>query len=164
MSASEKCSASVPASEGLAFWTFDLVEERLIEAAALWNRAPRVGAGGGYATDGPWHLVLREWGDWDAHEDKPLRPAQLTRYEVGRRDEATAWVEAYVEPEEDRRILWLALYQKADGRRPDWAWIMKQIGWKRGRDGVRMRYRRVVTRVAQGLDNDKIAVRPALLS
>jgi hypothetical protein len=40
------------------FWTFDAVEERLIEAMRLWWRSP----GGGrwpFASDAPWHLMTR---------------------------------------------------------------------------------------------------------
>lgn len=139
-------------------WTHELTENRLIEAAALWGRTPREGGGSRYASDGPWHLMLREWEDWGAHEEKPLRRAQLSREDVARRDEATAWVQAHVEREEDRRIVWLALYSKADGRRPNWRWIKSRVAVKGGPDTMRMRYVRAVAAIAMGLNAAKIPV------
>lgn len=138
--------------------TFHLIEERLIEAAACWRRAPGVAAPSARATDGPWHLITKDWGDLLAaleggHDiDARLRTAALTREEIGRRDEASGWIEAHVAEAGDRRIVWMALFHKADGRQPDWAWIMRQAGLRMGRDGVRMRYTRAVGGIVRALD------------
>ena len=155
-------STILPGAEGL-FWTFDLVEERLIEAAACWRRAP----GGRHrpmmATDGPWHLIVADAGDYDARggdgvsSDVALRPASLSRAEVGRMEEATLWIEVHV-GESDRRLVWLALFHKADSRQPDWRWIMGQIGVRRGLDGVRKRYSRAIAGVARALHKSRVPV------
>lgn len=156
-------------------WTYDLVEERLVEAAALWRRSPGDGKWP-FAADAPWHQMKRinETKDGflfhDARgcdltsSDVPLRPLPPTREEIGRRDEASAWLERYLDREIDRRVIALALDAKAYGHRPDWAWIMRRVGIERGRDGVRMRYERAVGRITKALTKARIAVREARLS
>lgn len=155
-------STILPGLEGLS-WTFDTVEDRLIEAAACWRRAPGGQRKQIMATDGPWHLIVADAGDYDARggdgvsSDVVLRPASLSRAEVGRMEEATRWVELYV-GESDRRIVWMALFHKADGRTPDWRWIMGQVGLRRGVDGVRMRYNRAVGAIAKAVDRARVPV------
>src|SRR4051794_25298419 len=51
-------SETVPVDGRIAFWTFEAVQERLVEAMRLWWRSP----GGGrwpFAGDAPWQLMTR---------------------------------------------------------------------------------------------------------
>jgi hypothetical protein len=62
-------------------WSFAEVQEDLVEVMQMWWRAP----GGGrwpFASDGPWHLIRKEWEDWDAREPAPLRRLPLSLADV----------------------------------------------------------------------------------
>jgi hypothetical protein len=153
------------------FWTFDAVEERLIEAMRLWWRSP----GGGtwpFAADAPWHLMTRrtrveagglkgrelqlhmqaedadETRRWQGRE----RPGPLTRDEVGMRDEATEWL-GFV-PARDRKLVILVLVQKAAGRTVSWLKLKPLMGVEFGADGLRKRYSRAVSGVTQRLNSE----------
>jgi hypothetical protein len=61
------------------------VQEDLVEVMQMWWRAP----GGGkwpFASDGPWHLIRKEWEDWDAREPAPLRRLPLSHRRCARMD------------------------------------------------------------------------------
>jgi hypothetical protein len=130
------------------YWSFEDVEERLVEAALLWHRSP----GGGkwpFAGDAPWHLADRELYGPDVDKDAPIRPLPLIRAEVARRDEASAWL-VYV-PERDRRLVCLAVVDKAKHGRTSWTRLKKALGVRFGVDGLRRRYERAITAIAVGL-------------
>jgi hypothetical protein len=158
---------------GLTWWSFADVEERLIEAAELWMRTPYDGGlpgmGGPFATDAPWHLLTRaaragskmdawrlEQDDLARKEAAPERRALgLDRAEVGRRDEATAWL--LLVPEDDRRIVCLAVVQQArSGKRVDWGRMLREMGLARGKEGLRKRYSRAITALAQLLTRQRV--------
>jgi hypothetical protein len=147
------------------FWTYDLVEARLVEAVRCWWRMP----GGGkwpFAGDAPWHLIRPVVGDYDVgldkhgkpvklttREDAPKpRPAPLTRAEIADMEEATEWL-TFV-GEDKRRVLVLALVERAKGK--------KQVGWSAMREtlgqpeltgaGLEYRYSRAVTFIANVLN------------
>jgi hypothetical protein len=167
-------STSLPQDGRNEFWTFDAVQERLIEAMRLWWRSP----GGGrwpFAGDAPWHLMTRrtriEAGDFkgrelqlreqadDAEEAKRWegrdRKGPLSRDEVALRDEATEWL-LWV-PERDRRLVIIALTQLAAGHaNPSWMKIKTMVGVEFGADGLRKRYSRAVSGVAQRLNGSVI--------
>jgi hypothetical protein len=155
------------------FWTFDAIEERLIEAMRLWWRSP----GGGrwpFASDAPWHLMTRrtrvgigvEGGlkgrelqlhmqAEDAEETKRREGSDnagpLTREDVARRDETTEWL-AWV-PSRDRRLVILALTQLAAGKpKVEWMRMKRLLGVEFGADGLRKRYSRAVNAIAQRLN------------
>ena len=156
------------------FWTFDAVEERLIEAMRLWWRTP----GGGswpFASDAPWHLMTRrtriETGDFkgremqlrmqaeDAEEAKRWegrdRTGPLTREDVARRDEASAWL-GWVAAEE-RKVVILALTHRAAGaQRVDWARVKRQLGVEIGNKGVYRRYTRSISTIAKRLNGEAV--------
>lgn len=130
------------------YWSFDSVEERLIEAADLWHRSP----GGGkwpFAGDAPWHLADTALYGPDVDKDAPIRPMSLVRAEVGRRDEASAWL-AYV-PERDRRLVCFVITNKARTGRAGWHGIKKALRIPFGIDGLRRRYERGITAIAKHL-------------
>lgn len=154
------------------FWTFDAVEERLIEAVALWRRSP----GGGrwpFAGDAPWQLMTRktriEAGDFrgremqlrmqaeDAEEAKRWegrdRFGPLSRDDVARRDEASEWL-GYVEPA-SRRVVILALVQLEAGRtNVDWLRIKRALGAEIESKGIYRRYTRAIAAIARRLNAD----------
>jgi hypothetical protein len=134
--------------------TFAEVEGRLIEAVELWRRSP----GGGrspFAGDGPWEL-LTERTRADAGggylgrgevEAAALRRLPLSRAEVARRDEASAWLTMIDESE--RRVVIAAIHQLAAGRaRIDWMGMKARLGIARGAGALAMRYERAVGFIA----------------
>jgi hypothetical protein len=131
------------------YWSFEEVEERLIEAALLWQRSP----GGGkwpFAGDAPWHLADRELYGPDVDKDEPMRPLPLIRAEIGRRDEASAWLVHAAE--NNRRLVCLVLMEKArNGGRVSWVRIRKTMGIPYGNEGLRRRYERSITAIAKAL-------------
>ncbi len=137
------------------FWTFALVEERLVEAMRLWWRSP----GGGsspFAADGPWELITERTraeagGGYIGRgevEQVALRRLPLTRGEVAARDAASAMLEM-VEGDEDRRLVVLVLCQLARGaKRVDWAPVKRAFGARRGAGALAERYARAIGFVA----------------
>ncbi len=140
------------AAAGL-LWTFDMVEERLVEAVHLWRRSP----GGGrspFATDGPWHLVKSDlWGP-DVDKDAPLRPLPLRRREVATRDEASAWL--LLVPERDRRLVVLAVTALASGfSQVPWMRLRRAMGVTFGAGGLRWRYNKSIEGICKALNGGK---------
>lgn len=154
------------------FWTFEAVEERLIEAIELWKRSPGGGlgpsTGNGYATDAPWQLLTRATrasaGDMAAmdlwrieqeeaakHGGQARRIMGLNAEEVARRDEASEWLRFV--PLQDRTLVVLALHHLAAGAsRVPWMRLKHALGIKFGADGLRKRYSRAITGIAVALD------------
>lgn len=141
------------------WWTFDLVRDALVDAAALWRRSPGGGAWP-FATDGPWHLMTRDQnaGDWDARgvdrtsSEVPLRPLPLTRDEVARRDAVSEWI-ALIPAADDRRLVWIACdYLAAGHARVPWGKVKRRMRVKFGEHGLRRRFGRALAHVAQALN------------
>ncbi len=137
-------------------WSFDLVEERLVEAVLLWRRTP----GGGkwpYASDAPWHLAQIVAGDWgkvglgETSSDVPIGRRSLSRAEVAERDEASDWIGRWV-PERDRRLVATALGWKANDRQVPWRRLVREMGMAMGAGGLQRRYERAITCIVKGLD------------
>ena len=139
----------VPALEGSMFWDFQAVEAPLVEAMQFQWRTE--GGTWGFASDGPWHLIVRDWWDWAAHEDKPVPRIPLSREQLKRMEEASAWL-AYA-PERDRKLVVLAVTALAAGRKVvPWRALLKPMQMTRGADGLRMRYGRAVTCICNTLN------------
>ncbi|HEV7658820.1 MAG TPA: hypothetical protein VGO55_03135 [Allosphingosinicella sp.] len=132
------------------FWTCEAVEERLIETVRCWWRMP----GGGrwpFASDGPWHLIRKEWEDWDARDPKPMRSLPLRRAEVTAMEEATEWI-TWV-PEDKRRVLVLALGKKAQGMsQVPWRSLLRTLGHTIGAGGLEWRYSQAIQLIANVLN------------
>ncbi|KQO57681.1 hypothetical protein ASF14_14710 [Sphingomonas sp. Leaf257] len=125
------------------FLAFADVEGRLIKAVRLCWRMP--GGRWPFASDGPWHLIQREWSDWSAHEEKPVPRLPLARYEIAERDEAVAWLRL-IPVDDDRRLVVLAVTQLAKGgqrARVSWKEMAGQFAGLTA-DTLRMRYSRVM--------------------
>lgn len=139
-------------------WTFAMVEDRLVEAMiTMWRQPDRERAMLRGGRDGPWHLVTAEAGDYDARGgletggEIVIRPASLTRREVEEMEEAFGWVE-WLKPV-DRKLVGLAVSKLAAGRREvPWVELLRPLGLKRGRDGLRIRYGRAVSTMAARLN------------
>ncbi len=133
--------------------SFAEVEERLVQALLVcWRQPDR--ERGWLRLRAHWPDVTRELsaGDYDARgaehssSDVALRPASLTRAEVGEMEEAFGWLAA-VEGD-DRRVIGLAIAALARGEaRVPWLKLLKPMGLKRGAEGLRKRYSRAMNRV-----------------
>ena len=140
------------------FWTFDMVQERLVEAMIIcWRNPDR--ERGWQRLRSTWPDVLREEaaGDYDARgghhtsSDVAIRPASLTRLEVAEMEEAFGWMDAV--PPLDRKLVGLAIAALASGRREvSWRHLLRPMGLQRGSDGLRMRYGRAIARIAGALN------------
>lgn len=141
-------------------WTFEAVQERLVEAMITCWRQPdgerawlRV-----VASDGPWRLVVPEAGDYDggrgageARAEAALRPASLTRTDLAEMEEAFGWA-GWLQPE-DRRLVGLAIGALARGQRQvSWRALLGRMGLERGADGLRRRYGLAIASIAARLN------------
>lgn len=139
------------------FWTFEAVQDALVEAVDLWRRSP----GGGrwpFAGDGPWQWVRNdvEWGHYGNDPDAVPRSLPLTRAEVAMRDERSGWLA--IVPERDRKLVVAAVGQLARGAaRVDWMRLKVVLGVPFGADGLRMRYGRALARVCGVLNASVLA-------
>lgn len=140
------------------FYTFDLVEERLIDAMLLWRRAPD--------RERSWMAVRSLWPDirrpgseehwWDPidrefnlkPEDRPPpRPLPLTRAEVAEMNRVGEWLGLV--PEQDRKVVVLAVLALASGRtRVPWSRLLRPLGMKRGAGAIEQAYRRSIGTIA----------------
>lgn len=136
-------------TEGSQFWTFADVEERLVEAMQFqWRTESGRWA---FASDGPWHLIVRDWWDWAAHEDKPVPRIPLSREQLARMEEASAWLA--LAPERDRKLVVLAIMSLAAGRKVvPWRALLKPMRLVLGADGLRKRYSRAITCICEALN------------
>lgn len=138
-------------------WTWQMVEDRWVEAMRLWRRAPDRERG--------W-LQVRSWwpdirieaeidhGTGDRNYiDKDARPRvpPLTRGQVGEMEAAAEWFA--VVPDRDKRLVVLALAQLASDRPSvSWARVRARLEEEISPRGLGMRYSRALTRVANALN------------
>jgi hypothetical protein len=140
---------TVPVVEGSQYWSFAEVEARLVEALQFQWRLE--GGRWSFASDGPWHLIVRDWWDWAAHEDKPVPRIPLSREQMARMEEASAWL-AHA-PERDRKLVVLAIMALAAGRKVvPYRALLKPMGLTMGADGLRKRYGRAITCICNALN------------
>jgi hypothetical protein len=146
-----EASGKLPGTEG---WTYDAVEERLVEVMALWRRAPDRERG--------WLHVKAMWPDGRpevdplvdyADRDAAPRALPLTRRDIAMMEECDGWIGRWV-PERDWRLVGMALGWKASGRRVPWRRIKHQMGIPFGEGGLTRRYERAIGAIAMGLDKD----------
>lgn len=134
------------------FYTFDMVEERLVEGMLLWRRAGDAEAR--FCLRGRissiWRMALAEPAFIDIKEAE-LKPLPLSRGDVARMTEASEWI-AFV-PEHDRKLVMAALSALAGGRsQVPWLKLKVKLGVKFGAEGLRKRYSRAITGVANALN------------
>lgn len=158
------------AAQNYEYWTFEAVEQRLIEAMRFaWRDEPGKFP---FAGDGPWSLIRPDQGDYsakgvDGKDDRVIK-VPLTRAERRRMDDAVAWL-GYVQRGEDRikggdaRLMVFALRKLAAHRGEGrgvvpWMRLLPVFGVKRGAGMLHKRYSRAVSHIAKQLDKDGIAV------
>lgn len=136
----------------LGLLSFGDVQERLVEAVHLLWRIE--GGKWPFAGDGPWHLIVKEWGDWDARDAKPIRQGPLTRAEMARLEETGAWLAMI--PERDRRLVVLAVRELAKGAKVvPWMALRGPMGVTLGADGLRKRYERAVGALCRRINGSR---------
>lgn len=139
-------------------WTFDQVQDRLVEAmVTCWRGGDRERAWLHVRSAWPEISRDRNAGDYDARggeatsSEVALRSASLTRIEVANMEEAFAWVSRLGEA--DRKVLAVAVGQLASGKREvDWGRVLRKLGQSTGRDGMRMRYTRAIASICEALN------------
>ncbi|MES2494623.1 MAG: hypothetical protein V4618_00785 [Pseudomonadota bacterium] len=138
------------------YWTFEAVQERLVEAmTVLWRSGDRERGWLRGSTLPIWREVVAEVKD-ASPDDQAIVTCALTRAEVMRADEAMGWVAAWVPTGDTRRIVGTVLTcLAASGGRVEWLLIWSRMGGQAGgwtTDGLRMRYGRAITSVCQRLN------------
>lgn len=143
----------------------DAIEAEMIECVALtWRLRARGEFAPPFASDGPWHLMVRDRnvGDYDARggdlDDAPPPRVPLTREDMARIDRAARWLamlegrptrKGQTSAASDGMIVAAVLRQKAGGQsQVDWGGVLWSCGLRLGRGGLRMRYDRAMTWLA----------------
>lgn len=133
------------------------LEARLVAVHDLWRRTPGDGPSP-FASDGPWHLMLREVGDIlgtysetllvnEAGKELLVRKIDqraprtpLRAAEVAERDRVTGWL-GLLEDGLDRKLVWLATAHLARGEdAPGWTQIKRATGAVQGPRALAWRY------------------------
>ena len=139
-------------------WTFETVEQWLIEALLVLHRLPDREAGWRKVqTMSLWRQVQREWGDYVDSDDAPRGPG-VTRRELAEMEEALGWL-AWVAAGDTRRIVGMGLHQKLInyGAAISWTVMRKRFvargdkGWTT--DGLRKRYGRAIGTICERLNS-----------
>lgn len=138
------------------FMTFELVEERLVEAWGYLLRLPDRERGW-QRIKAMWpdmrrHTAFGDYGDMDA-DARPKLPGLRTA-EVDSMDEALAWVEWV--PRQHRALVGIVLSQLQRVARPEWQWIAEQLGEGVEPDAYRKRYSRALTTICNRLNTAEI--------
>lgn len=133
------------------WWTFEAVEERLIEAWDFLARMPDREAGWQRAgLSSLYRSIVREWNDYWQTDDHPPRLG-LRSTEVDRMEQALDWLQ-HVRPA-DRRLIGLALHALSRGAAEvPWRGLCKPMAWGGHPDALRKRYSRSLTRVVMTLN------------
>ncbi|MBN8843266.1 MAG: hypothetical protein J0H88_08455 [Sphingomonadales bacterium] len=147
------------AADGLI--SFKDVERAMVEMIELWRRSPGSGRGSPWAADAPWDMGDQPLYGPDVDKDVPLRPAPLTRAEVAVRDAISGWHLLVVE--RDRRLVILGVNQMSryGYQSPKFKELRAAMGVTLGADGLRMRYNRAVSAIAQYLNCNATARKAA---
>lgn len=157
-------SASLPL-HGRVEFSWQDVEDRLVEAMRHWWRShdneARFSIGGRissvwrhYCPDRRDLILWDQLRDLEADEPAPL---PLSRGDIARMTEASEWLRFV--PERDRRLVIAALVKLAAGAKTvPWLATWKALGrGKPGPEGLRSRYSRGLTCIANALNNPRMA-------
>jgi hypothetical protein len=136
--------------------TFDLVEERLVEAWGYLLRLPDREKGW-HRLKASWpnvrrHTAFGDYGDMDA-DAKPKLPGLRTA-EVDRMEEALGWVEWV--PAQHRALIGVVLSQLQRADRPEWPFVALELDRSVDPDAYRKRYSRALTRICERLNGAEI--------
>lgn len=157
-------------------WTFDAVEDRLIEAMRFaWRDQSGTWP---FASDGPWHLMRAVAGDYDARggdlaDAAPMPRLPLTRAERARMDETVRWLSFLPEQAAtgrprmgggcDARLVILATRKLAahrgEGRgQVRWSLLLRPMGLRKGAGALAKRYTRAISAIAIELERQGVPV------
>lgn len=128
-----------------------------MEAMLLWRRMPDRERGW-LAVKAYWPEMRRHnhFGDYADVEATP-RPLPLSRDEVARMEQASAWLT--IVGERDRALVALAVSWLAGGRaQVPWRRLLRPLGVSFGADGLRKRYGRAIQAIVVELERRKVAV------
>jgi hypothetical protein len=162
------------------------VEEELVEAVRLSWRMPGAGVrASGFATDGPWNLLTRvvrasagatdragadEWAALRFEiEQQQVRDFRNNPGTVPLTAEQVTWMERRLDwllkvAERDRKLVWLALVQRAGDRRGEgdagvgrieWAKVKRWLPVDLGRHALFRRYVRALQGLAKALEQGR---------
>ena len=110
-------------------WTVEIVEARLIEAAAVIRRLPPVRVPGYFNT---WPSMVVEFADRVGQEPQPMRLPPPSPAAISRMEEALGWL-PWLEPI-DAKIVW----RRASGER--WKSICWKVGLERAAANEHFQY------------------------
>lgn len=139
------------------FWTFEGVEERMVEAIQFLDRVSG-GRGSAYAGDGPWGQIMKDrsvdYVDVDALRERGAKPrGGLTSDEVDRMNETLDWSRFVPERGEHRKIVGVVLQQLANGgSQVRWADVKQRLRSRQSTEVLRKGYSRSITRIASRLN------------
>lgn len=151
-------SSSLPPS----FWRFVDVEERLIEAMTVLIRSPdREGMWIGGAGSSLWRMVQDDL-DTPPDASRAIITCAFTRQQQDRASEALEWIAKWVPSGPTRKVLGQALKQHVidEPARLDWSDVWARLGGRASgwtTDGLRMRYNRAITTIANRLNARTLA-------
>jgi hypothetical protein len=164
-----------------AFWTFDAVQEELIEALRLLWRLPSGGREPSrFATDGPWQHLTRavraEAGKmammelWRIEQEEAARAGRALQHVPLKAEEVT-WMNERLEwldlaPERDRKLVFEAVWQLARGQaKVSWTRIRKRMlahpAWRDvavSPKALGQRYSRAIAAIAMTLNAGSAAL------
>lgn len=142
------------------FLSFEQVEERLVQAMlTAWRLPDR--EKGWMTVKAVWPDVWRHnhFGDYGEGSDAPIRPAALTRRDVGEMEEAFGWL--LVVPAVDRKLIGLAISALARGEKQvPWLRLLRPMGVAHGAHGLRKRYGRAMNRVCRVINRRNASAAP----
>lgn len=154
-------STTIPQGGRVPDWTWQLVQDRMAEAMKHWWRSSdseaRFALGGRISsiwrqafTD---RMALIEQLDL---EPSPPTALPLSRADIQRMEQASEWMRFV--PDADRRLVVMVLVKLASGHKVvPWLMIWKALGrGKPGPEGLRSRYSRAITCVANALNGGNL--------
>ncbi|MHA3791464.1 hypothetical protein [Sphingomonas sp. YL-JM2C] len=138
------------------YWTFETVQERLVEALGFLDRVTPSGHDP-YAKDGPWRLIRPEWGDYidrDARREMLARDrGGLRAHEVDRMMETLGWIEMIRPKPGLRKLVGVVLLQLLNGgSQPRWADVRATLRTNQSAEVLRKTYSAAITRIAERLN------------
>lgn len=148
MLGSDRAATNDERLRGEGLLTFEDVQVRFVEAMHMLWRIE--GGRWPFASDGPWHLFVRErhehgyLSDMEAMADRVANKRQpLSRAEMAELDETIGWLG--FAPDRDRRLIVLAVRKLAAGNaRVPWIDLLKPMGLTIGAGGLARRYDRAM--------------------
>ena len=143
-------------------WTPEMVEERLVEAAAVLRRLPPVRVGGYFST---WPKMMVEFSDLVGQTPEPMRLPPPSAAAITRMEQALSWF-AWLEAT-DSKIVWMHVAGKRwkeicltvglarAAAHEHWTYALCLIAWRlNGRAGLsRMGRRAAIARVRRTRDH-----------